>query len=138
MVDFQAGHRKTDTVFEQNCQIQVVCPIVVFPSKYDPAVVATAQNGGALQDYFIRSAAFTKLREVSLSYDAPANVAQKLRAKALGITVTARNLAMLTHYTGVDPENSVSAASGTSTNFGTDQTEYPQLASVVVTFRLTY
>jgi hypothetical protein len=45
---------------------------------------------------------------------------------------------MLTKYTGIDPENSVSATSGNSTNFGTDQTEYPQLASVVVTFRLTY
>ncbi len=138
MVDFQTGHRKTDTVFEQNCQIQQVCPIVVWPDRYDPAVVATAQNGGALQDYFIRSAAFTKLREVSLSYDAPLSVAQKLRAKTLGFTISARNLAMLTKYTGVDPENSVSAASGSSVNFGTDQTEYPQFASVVVTFRLSY
>src|ERR1051325_8212193 len=121
MVDFQGGHRRTDTVAEQNCQVFFVCPIVVFPERYSPAVVATAQNNGQIQDYFIRSAAFAKLRELALSYDVSPRAAGQLGAKRLGITVSGRNLATLTRYTGIDPENSVNAASGSSANLGTDQ-----------------
>jgi TonB-linked SusC/RagA family outer membrane protein len=140
MVDFQAGFRKTDTNFEQVCQLLSGCLENIYPTRYSPAVVATAQNGGAIQDYFIRSASFTKLREVSLSYQAPPKLTSLVGAKTLGITVSAHNLAMLTRYTGLDPESSVAASSngGSSVNIGTDQTEYPQFTSFVVTFRLTY
>ena len=138
MVDFQDGFRKTDTNYEQVCQVFFACLETLYPAKYDPAVVATAQNGGQLQDYFIRSANFAKLREVALSYDAPAGAARYLGAKGVAITVSGRNLGMRTRYTGLDPENSINAGGGSNNNFGTDQTEYPQLMSVVVGVRLAY
>jgi TonB-linked SusC/RagA family outer membrane protein len=139
MVDFQAGFRKTDTNFEQACQVFLSCLETVYPARYSPAVVATSQDGsGQIQDYFIRSASFTKLREVALSYDASPAFAGRLGAKSLAMTVSARNLAMLTKYTGIDPENSISTSGGSSNNIGSDQTEYPQLASFVVSFRLSF
>ncbi len=100
--------------------------------------MATAQNGGQLQDYFIRSTNFAKLREVSLTYEASPGVLRRAGARSLALTVTGRNLNTWTHYTGLDPESSVSAAGGTSNNLGTDQTTYPQFTSFVFGVRLGY
>jgi len=138
MVDFQAGFKKTDTNYEQVCQVFGDCLENIYPERYNPAVVAQAQNGGQLQDYWIRSANFAKLREVSLTYDAPLNTIRYVGAKSLAVTVSARNLAMWTRYTGLDPENSLIAASGMSGNIGTDQTEFPQLTSILIGVRLGY
>jgi len=116
----------------------LACIETTYPERYDPAIVATAQNGGQLQDYFIRSASFTKLREVSLSLDAPQRVAARVGASQLGLTITGRNLGTRTKYSGIDPEASVSGTGGNNNNIGTDQTEYPQLRSVIVALRLSY
>ena len=139
LVDFQAGFRKTDTNYEQVCQVLSACLENVYPDRYNPTVVVAAQNGsGQIQDNYIRSASFTKLREVALSFDAPNSLLRFAAAKSGTFRVSARNLATRTRYTGVDPENSLSATNGSSNNIGTDQTEYPQLMSVVFAVRLSY
>jgi hypothetical protein len=138
MVDFQAGYKKTDTNYEQMCQVFGACLENIYPDRYSPVAVATAQDGGVLQDYFIRDASFVKLREVALSFDAPQSLTRYVGAKGCAITLTGRNLATHTKYTGLDPENSISAAGGMSGNIGSDQTEYPQFTSVVLGFRFTY
>ncbi|HEX3865888.1 MAG TPA: SusC/RagA family TonB-linked outer membrane protein [Gemmatimonadaceae bacterium] len=138
MVDFQDGSRKTDTNFEQMCQVFGDCLENIYPERYSPSVVATAQNGGQLQDYFIRSANFAKLREISLSYEAAPSMLHRIGAKSLALTLSGRNLATRTQYTGLDPESSVSGVGGMSANLGTDQTEYPQLTSFVIGVRLAY
>lgn len=138
MADFQRGFKKTDTNYEQTCQVFGDCLENLYPERYSPAVVAQAQNGGQLQDYWIRSANFVKLREVSLTYDAPLGAIRYVGAKSVSISASARNLATWTRYTGLDPENSLSAASGMSSNIGTDQTEFPQLTSFTIGVRLGY
>jgi hypothetical protein len=138
MTDFQRGFKKTDTNYEQMCQVFGACLENIYPERYDPAVVAQAQNGGQLQDYWIRSANFIKLREVSLTYDAPVSAIRYVGAKSLAITVSGRNLATHTRYTGLDPENSLANSGGLSDRIGTDQTEFPQLTSVVIGVRLGY
>jgi hypothetical protein len=42
---------------------------------------------------------------------------------------------MLTHYTGLDPETNYGGQSG---SIALDQSEYPQLASFVLSVRLSY
>jgi TonB-linked SusC/RagA family outer membrane protein len=139
LVDFQANFRKTDTNAEQVCQVFLACLETIYPERYDPKIVAVAQDGGQLQDYYIRSAAFAKLREVSLSFDAPSRIAGRVGARELGLTITGRNLATRTKYSGIDPESGIPATSGgNNNNIGTDQTEYPQLMSVLIGLRLTY
>ena len=99
-------------------------------------VVATAQNGGALQDYFIRSANFAKLREVSLSFDAPPRLAALVGAKSLALTLTGRNLHTWTHvHRPRSGEQRHSPTAAESATIGTDQTEYPQFTSVVFVVR---
>jgi hypothetical protein len=139
LVDFQANFKKTDTNAEQVCQVFLACLETIYPERYDPKIVAVAQDGGQLQDYYIRSAAFAKLREVSLSFDAPSRIAARIGARELGLTITGRNLATRTKYSGIDPESGIPATSGgNNNNIGTDQTEYPQLMSVLIGLRLTY
>ena len=134
--DFQAGFSKLDNNLRIRCQLNASCPETVFPAKYDPAIVAVVQNSGTLRDYFIKPASFTKLREVSVSYDAPESLARRwLGASSLGVTLSGRNLSTLTKYTGLDPENSLGGQSG---SIALDQSEYPQLASFVITIRLSY
>jgi TonB-linked SusC/RagA family outer membrane protein len=139
MIDFQRGFKKTDTNYEQTCQVFGACLENINPERYDPIQVAHAQNGGGqLQDFYIRSGNFAKLREISLTYDAVPHIARYVGAKSMAVTLTARNLHMWTKYTGLDPENSVNADGGMSRNLATDQTEFPQLATVLLGFRLGY
>ncbi len=135
MFDFQAGFNKLDNNLRINCQLNGDCPMAAFPASYDPTIVAVVQNSGTLRDFFIKPSSFTKWREVSLSYDAPESLARRLGAHSVGITASARNLAMITRYTGVDPENSLGGQNG---SIALDQSEFPQLASVVLTVRISY
>jgi TonB-dependent starch-binding outer membrane protein SusC len=76
-----------------------------------------------------------KLREVSLSYEAPSALASKARASQAGLTLSARNLHTWTPYTGLDPE---SQFVGLGNPVSSDQAHMPQLMSVVLTVRLSY
>ena len=53
---------------------------------------------------YMEDADFVKLRELSLTYDAPANWATRIGASSLSFTVAGRNLATWTKYKGLDPE----------------------------------
>ncbi len=136
LADFQAGFRKLDNNLRIRCQLNATCPEAVWPGTYDPAVVAVVQNSGTLRDYFIKDANFWKLREVSLSYDAPAKLArQYLGSSGLSATFSLRNLHTWTTYRGLDPENSLGGQSG---SIALSQAEYPTLASANLTIRLSY
>ncbi|MDX1647150.1 MAG: SusC/RagA family TonB-linked outer membrane protein [Longimicrobiales bacterium] len=58
---------------------------------------------------------FWKLREVSLTYTLPENLAASFSASTASITLTGRNLATWTDYTGMDPEINWN---GSGDNFG--------------------
>lgn len=62
---------------------------------------------------FFQDGAFTRLRELGVSIQAPTRYARLARARDLTLTLTGRNLALWTAYTGVDPE--------VNSNTGTDQ-----------------
>jgi len=59
---------------------------------------------GATAAGFIEKGDFLKLRELSLTYYAPEVMARSLRMTRLSFTLTGRNIATITGYTGVDPE----------------------------------
>ncbi len=136
LTDFQAGFRKLDNGLRIRCQLNATCPEAVWPERYSPDVVAVVQNSGTLRDYFIKDANFWKLREVSLSYDAPARLARKyLGSSGLNATFSLRNLQTWTTYPGLDPENSLGGQAG---SIALSQAEYPSLASALLTIRLSY
>ena len=100
----------------------------------EAAVNRPTSSASSLRDFVINDAKYLKLREVSLSYDVPTELASKARAKSAGFTLSARNLHTWTPYTGLDPESEF--VSGTPVNV--DQAHMPQLASLVFTIRLGY
>ena len=65
---------------------------------------AAAANLKGTQAGYIQDGAFTKLREVSVTYFAPTRWAKFLGASDLSFAVVGRNLATWTKYQGVDPE----------------------------------
>ncbi len=135
MADFQRGFNKLDNNLRIRCQLNSNCLEAQFPGNYDPAVVAQVQNSGTLRNYFIKPAGFTKLREISVSYDAPVRLASRVGAQSLSISASGRNLGTWTRYTGLDPENNLGGQTG---SIALDQSEYPQLASFVFGLRLSY
>jgi hypothetical protein len=112
MADFQRGFNKLDNNLRIRCQLNANCLETVFPERYDPAIVAQVQNSGTLRNYFIKPASFSKLREVSVSYDAPERYARLIGAQSVFLTASGRNLHTWTKYTGIDPENSLGGQSG--------------------------
>ena len=61
---------------------------------------------------------FWKLREVSVRFQLPAEIAQKISASSASLTLTGRNLGTWTDYTGMDPEINWN---GSSDNFGVSE-----------------
>jgi len=55
-------------------------------------------------DYFLEDASFLKLRTITLSYDLPASLIEKLKIGAASIYCRATNLFMMTGYSGYSPE----------------------------------
>ncbi len=68
------------------------------------AIYATNIAGGVPPAPFYEDATFLRFRELSLTYSVPRWVTRALRARDLTITGAVRNIALWTHYTGVDPE----------------------------------
>ena len=67
------------------------------------AELAVRRNAGI--DYiWIQKADFTKLREVSLTYDAPASLTRFMGGRGASLTLSGRNLAIWSDYPGADPE----------------------------------
>ena len=61
---------------------------------------------GSVDEHFVEDASYTRLRYVSLSYNL-SNVLKTGVFKDLTLSVTGRNLLLITDYTGVDPETSL-------------------------------
>lgn len=64
---------------------------------------------------YLEKADFTKLREVAVTFTAPGNLAQRWRMNDLSLTLSGRNLATWTNYTGIDPEVNFAGQSNFST-----------------------
>jgi hypothetical protein len=60
----------------------------------------------------VLSTAFTKLREVRLSWDAPSSFANRVRLSHLNIAFVGRNLLTWTDFPNFDPENAANAGNG--------------------------
>jgi TonB-linked SusC/RagA family outer membrane protein len=135
MADYATGYRRLDNNIRIRCQIFYTCREYLEPDKADPRRLVQMQSGGPLRDFTINNARYVKLREVSLSYEAPSTLAARAGASQAGLTVSARNLHTWSPYTGLDPESQF-VGPGTPTQ--SDQAHMPQLMALVLTVRLSY
>ncbi|MHA4808623.1 SusC/RagA family TonB-linked outer membrane protein [Flavitalea flava] len=93
----------------------------------------------ASQGYdFVEDGGWTRLRYASLSYNFPARLIGS-QIKGLSITLTGRNLILITKYSGVDPEVSGSGAGvGGSGSFGFDNLGVPATKGVDLGLKITF
>ena len=103
--DFRRNGAMFESLRYWNCASLLNHEIVFYPERYDPVEVAECQLG---LDYVgttrIQDNSYTKLRELSLSYQVPESFAHRLNARRATITLAGRNLATWTKYDGLDPE----------------------------------
>ena len=134
LVDVKTGYRKLDNNLRARCQVFSLCRENYFPEEYDPALIAQIRSNGPLRTFVFTDASFAKLREISLQYAVPQSIMSRIGARAGSINVAARNLHTWTSYTGLDPENQFLEGG----NVGLEQSNLPQLASFVTTFRVSF
>jgi TonB-linked SusC/RagA family outer membrane protein len=134
MIDYANGYKRLDNNIRIRCQIFHTCLEYLLPQNTDPARLVQMQSNGTLRDFVFSDAGFAKLREVSLSVDAPQYIAAKAGAHDVAIVFSGRNLHTWTSYTGLDPESRFVSNNGP----GIDQAELPQLTQFVVTVRFGY
>jgi TonB-dependent starch-binding outer membrane protein SusC len=72
---------------------------------------ARSMRGAETLSGWVEDASFIKLREVTLSWNAPASWGRRIGAHAPRFTIAGRNLVTLTDYSGLDPETSYTGQS---------------------------
>ena len=100
-------------------------------SQYYWQNVGNSFGGG--QETDIENGGYTRIRQVSLSYNLPKNIFGKKHYTNLSITIFANNLKIWTKYDGVDPETNVG---GPSNGQGLDYFNNPGTKSYGVRLNL--
>jgi outer membrane receptor protein involved in Fe transport len=125
-VDYRGGHIVDNDTESFRCNGGVIyCRGLVDPSApldmQAKAVAATYPDpvhGATTEWGYFEPGWFIKLREVSLTYNAPDSWARAMRAARLSFTLSGRNLGTITNYTGIDPEiNGFGQSNFASTDF---------------------
>jgi len=82
------------------------------PSSYDQFYWQNIGNSfGGPQEIDVESGGWTRIRQVSLTYELPKNVLGKSKLTLLSLTIFANNPKIWTKYDGVDPETSLAGPS---------------------------
>ena len=137
-VDFKRGQKKIDGNTRVRCTpvIGGRCRENYFPLEYDPKIIAQMQNSNVL-DFLITNSSFTKLREVTVSYDIPERLFRVANVTHANISLSGRNLHTWSSYQGFEPE-SMWLGGTRGGNVSWEQTLTPQLTTWLVTLNLGF
>ncbi len=101
------------------------------PSSVYPRLSALySQTNFKFSDRFIEDGSFVRLQNVTLSYNFPVTLTQKIKLKGAKVFLSGSNLLTITDYTGYNPD--VSLTGNNTRSMGFDNAGYP----VSRTFRL--
>lgn len=105
-LDYRGGHVVDNSIENFRCTPVLNCRGLVDRTAplEEQAKAIAAYTYGNSEFAFFEPGWFIKLREVSLTFNAPDSWARMFRAERLSITLSGRNLATITDYSGVDPE----------------------------------
>ncbi len=135
LIDFKGGYKKLDGNRRVRCHIFIECRENYYPKEFSPAIVGAVTSSAYVSD-LINDASYTKLREISLSYNLPSSFATRLGAARASVNIAGRNLHTWTNYKGLEPEASFQ---GGTRGFGQwEQDVTPQLRTFVGSLRLNF
>ena len=80
-----------------------------------------------LDELTVQDGSWIRLRDVNLSYNLPTSIVSKLPFSAVSVNLNARNVFLITDYTGIDPETNLTGSS--SNVFGYDYFNNPNTRS---------
>ena len=135
--DYRGGHKVDNAIENFRCT-----PVFNCRGLYDrnapleeQARAQAVVNEGGNNFGFFEDGWFIKLRELSLTWNAPARLAGSLGASRLSVTLAARNLWTITDYSGVDPEVNAFGQSNFSTS---DFESQPQVTTWLTRVALSF
>jgi TonB-linked SusC/RagA family outer membrane protein len=105
--DYRGGHLVDNSLEQFRCFSVVICRgdyDRTAPLEEQARAQSTFLPGGGFDVAFLEPGWFIKLRELSVTLNAPPDWARAFRASRLSLTLAGRNLLTITDYTGVDPE----------------------------------
>jgi hypothetical protein len=88
------------------------------------------------QSWAVEKGSFLRLNNITLGYTIPSDIIQKIKIQKLRAYVTLNNLAVLTDYTGYDPE--VNTRRSTPVTPGVDFSAYPRSTSYIFGLNVTF
>jgi TonB-linked SusC/RagA family outer membrane protein len=88
-----------------------------------------------LNSWAVEDGSFLRVNNVTLGYSIPVKILSKVKVNKLRVYATANNLAIITHYTGYDPE--VNVANGTPVTPGLDYSAYPRSRTYIIGINLS-
>lgn len=136
--DYRGGYSKLDGNRRVRCNLFALCEINYHPERFDPLLVAEAQNGTQFTTELIQDASFVRFRELSATYTLPASLTRSFGIGRASITVAGRNLGLFTNFPGIEPEASFNGGSRGGAFGQWEQNVLPQLRQFVTTFNLSF
>lgn len=117
LLDYRGNYVAYNNTERFRCRFQLCRALIDPTTPLEDMARATASLYHPSQTVwgYMEEGDFWKLREVSVTYTLPENVASRFSASSASITFTGRNLATWTDYTGMDPEIN---SAGSGDNFG--------------------
>ena len=105
--DYRGGHQVDNSLEQFRCFSIGNCRGLydrTAPLEEQARAQATFLEGGGNSVAFLEPGWYIKLRELSVTFEAPDRWARAFRSSRLSLTLAGRNLWTITDYTGVDPE----------------------------------
>jgi TonB-linked SusC/RagA family outer membrane protein len=118
LIDHKGGYKLFDNTARfrcafNNCRASYDKTVPLADQAADIAATALGTDAG-----YVENAAFTKLRELSVTFIASNRIASMFRTRGLNLTLAGRNLHTWTSYKGFDPEvNSTAGANFSTSDF---------------------
>ncbi len=108
-----------------------------------PRAIKDNVTNSEISSRFIENGSYLRLKSLTLGYNIPKSVIEKLKISRLMVYVTSENLLTFTKYSGFDPEVSAFSASNESntsrnTSPGVDYGTYPQSRDFVFGINVTF
>jgi TonB-linked SusC/RagA family outer membrane protein len=108
-----------------------------------PKAIKDDVTNSEVSSRYIENGSYLRVKSVTLGYNLPKSLIEKLKISRIMVYVTAENLLTLTKYSGFDPEVSAFSSKGQdntsrNTSLGVDYGTYPQSRDFVLGLNITF
>jgi TonB-linked SusC/RagA family outer membrane protein len=97
---------------------------------------STSVNGFYSQSYGVEDGSYIRINNVTLSYNFPKKLIKKIKMASLRLYATVNNLAIITSYSGYDPDANTRRSDPTTP--GVDYAAYPRARTYVAGINVTF